>query len=256
MTRRRETGPAPAAFHPHGWFPSPKDVLVSSLLGLSLVSSGGGQQRNSCPISKDANGGLYQHGGSAQAYKPDAPITSVICEKRKASTYKPASWPFSRSSIKNPPRLDIKIHLWSCTPTEEEECSCQPLSDTGFIDVWQARSDGTYSSLRPGEEEGDCRARLPLPEDGLVEFETIAPGSTGSLNGLGPVQVVHQEQVQAAVVIGVHERSGTSGREAEVLLLGLRINLLDLLDLLLPRLRGELVVLFQILLPCVIQSTP
>jgi hypothetical protein len=61
------------------------------------------------------------------------------------------------------------------------------------VEVWQARPDGTYSSLRVGQQEGDCRASMSLStdddDDSFIVFETFAPGSTGSLGGLGPSKI-------------------------------------------------------------------
>jgi hypothetical protein len=63
------------------------------------------------------------------------------------------------------------------------------------IEVWQPRPDGTYSSLRNGVQEGDCRATLYITTDSITlnnfhlgnfVFETLAPGSTGILGGLIP----------------------------------------------------------------------
>jgi hypothetical protein len=64
-------------------------------------------------------------------------------------------------------------------------CCCETLSETtAKAEVWQARPDGTYSSLQRGN--GDCRATV-VPQNGSqLEFTTMAPGSTGALGGLGP----------------------------------------------------------------------
>ena len=52
------------------------------------------------------------------------------------------------------------------------------------VEVWQARPDGTYSSLRDGREDGDCRSTQRVWS--TAEFETVVPGSTGIFGGIGP----------------------------------------------------------------------
>jgi hypothetical protein len=142
---------------------------------------------------------IYRHGGTAQAYKPDAPVKSQICEWDESMQYKIATWPFHRSSRRAPPpKLDITIRLMSCSTAAvdngagEFQCCCQPLrskSSKATIEVWQTQSDGTYSSLRRGEV-GDCRAQAILANNNSgtssATFQTQAPGSTGILGGLGP----------------------------------------------------------------------
>jgi hypothetical protein len=69
------------------------------------------------------------------------------------------------------------------------------------IEIWQARPDGTYSPLRSvsnfntndtsdrddSGQGGDCRARIRLERGSLAaSVTTVAPGSTGALQGLGP----------------------------------------------------------------------
>ena len=135
-------------------------------------------------------------GGSAQAYKPNAPIKSFqhVCHHddnnvgRKAY-YNVATWPWSRRSRSiGPPRLLLDVTLWSCSSTDDNKCCCTPFSANAdqTLEVWQARSDGTYSSISPGQEEGDCRATVKVSRHGRATIETVAPGSTGSLGGLGP----------------------------------------------------------------------
>lgn len=73
--------------------------------------------------------------------------------------------------------------------------------------MWQTRPDGTYSSLRPDTEEGDCHASVPIQQNnvntnefsnnlGHVQFTTLAPGSPGLLNGLIPdgSRIIHPIQ--------------------------------------------------------------
>ena len=125
---------------------------------------------------------LYRHGGSAQAYAPEAPIKSTVCEDGP-SKRKVASWPFSRSK-QSSVKLVVRAHIWSCGGMSDMECCCENLNNTAKAEVWQARPDGTYSSPRDSSS-GECRATV-LSKDGWVSFTTLAPGSSGSLGGLGP----------------------------------------------------------------------
>ena len=137
---------------------------------------------------------VYQHGGTAQAYKSEASIKNEICSEKEylSSEHRVATWPFWRSSKKSPPKLLLRINLQSCFDAAGSTCCCHPLiksenSTNVAIEAWQTRPDGTYSSLRKGEQEGDCRARMFLAvNESSVAFETVAPGSYGSLGGLGP----------------------------------------------------------------------
>lgn len=132
---------------------------------------------------------LYSHGGSAQAYVPNAPVKDEVCHDiNTGMKHKVATWPLSRSNRGKPaPKLTVTANLWRCSSSssEQEECCCESLSDTeaAKVEVWQARPDGTYSSLQSGN--GDCRATV-MPNDGQVKFNTMVPGSTGALGGLGP----------------------------------------------------------------------
>jgi hypothetical protein len=128
---------------------------------------------------------IYNHGGSAQAYVPNAPIKNNVCESDNKMKHKVATWPLTRGTRKSVPKLTVITNLWSCSdPTEKEQCCCQTLLDKNTkMEVWQARPDGTYSSLMSGN--GDCRATI-IPENGQANFTTLAPGSVGALGGLGP----------------------------------------------------------------------
>jgi hypothetical protein len=149
------------------------------------------------PNSKD----IYRHGGSAQAYKSDQPEKGYICDPElytEVSSHRVATWPYWISTRKSPPRLRVTLKLWSCSMPENDSaigdtCCCHPLDDKNdwidptVVHVWQASPIGRYSSLREGEADGDCRARQKYdPRSGDVSFETVTPGSTGSLGGLGP----------------------------------------------------------------------
>lgn len=134
---------------------------------------------------------IYSHGGTAQAYKARAPSTSSVCDPTDyaSSSLRTATWPFSRSSRGKPPSITFKINLMSCSePLKGNNCCCQTIQDSNAqVEVWQARPDGTYSSLRHGVEEGDCRAASNATDTSSpLVFETVAPGSTGALGGLGP----------------------------------------------------------------------
>ena len=197
-----------------------------------------------------AHNWIYQQGGTAQAYKPDVPFNTTICDpeliRESKMRHKVATWPYSRSNRKLPPELKIKLNLLRCTnggvitnsgnkgnnknknidssngegndaareeveegsvataetEPQDSNCCCYPLLSGGShenatIEIWQTRPDGTYSSLRPGNQEGECRAKWVArvdPNDHVfetsnpltVEFTTVAPGSTGSVGGLGP----------------------------------------------------------------------
>jgi hypothetical protein len=134
-------------------------------------------------LCQEKKSSLYSHGGSAQAYVPSAPVKAQVCDNDKMSKHKVATWPLSRSTRRTAPKLKIRANLWSCASTEND-CCCQSLveSSSAKAQVWQARPDGTYSSL---QGSGDCRATV-LAENGGLDFTTVAPGSTGALGGLGP----------------------------------------------------------------------
>lgn len=141
---------------------------------------------------------LYRSGASAQAYKPHTPFKSQVCDEQlyKSSRTKIASWPFTRS-YRQKLSLSVKVTLLSCrapmtSKDKQKTCCCSHLVSKdvdGTIDVWQARPDGSYSSLRQGIDDGDCRARLKVDKPGSAVFTTVLPGSTGSLGGLGPSRI-------------------------------------------------------------------
>lgn len=130
-----------------------------------------GMDSHKCHIASS----LYHHGGTAQAYTPNAPISNMVChpDVRQRFRYKIASWPLSRRSysVGSAPILQITLKFWSCTNRESDNCCCTPwtmspsssiassssatLSTTttsfkkerAVVHVWQPRPDGTYSSL-------------------------------------------------------------------------------------------------------------
>lgn len=133
---------------------------------------------------------FYQRGGTAQAYKPNAPVKSSVCDSDR-TRYKASTWPHGRSNQRTAPTVTVQLNLYEClsyesmdkkTRTKTEECCCTRTDDTGIqIEVWQTQPNGRYSSLTPGTDDGVCRATLPG-----TQFSTVAPGSTGILGGLGP----------------------------------------------------------------------
>jgi len=137
-----------------------------------------------CPkySAQSESSDIYRYGGTAQAYKPRQPQKSEICDGGEYSSLRVSTWPFLRRTLSTPPKIRLTVSVWKC---ETDSC-CQPVSDDDTtIEVWQARPNGTYSSLRPGVEDGDCRAMQQYVKPS-VAFETYAPGSTGSMGGIGP----------------------------------------------------------------------
>ena len=143
---------------------------------------------------------IYRYGGTAQAFKPNVESSSTICDPElyRNSRHSVSNWSLFRwSSSSPPPVLNMKFTVFICEVDQKDQCACQTLDlfakqndsiDASVdIDVWQARPDGTFSSLRPGEEKGDCRGHAQLnTNDSHVELQTIAPGSYGSLGGIVP----------------------------------------------------------------------
>lgn len=155
--------------------------------------------------SCEGRSSLYAYGGTAQAYKPGAPLSSVVCRSEVSENYnyKVATWPFTRRTQRkgSAPKLDISLKVWSCSEVtmppingeQERKCTCTPLTSiaatnaSSLVEIWQTRPDGQYSSLRPlVSTPSDCRAQVPLNDQGVARFKTIAPGSTGVMTGLGP----------------------------------------------------------------------
>jgi hypothetical protein len=147
---------------------------------------------------------FYQRGGSAQTYKPKAPVKSTVCGDTSATRYKAATWPYGRSNHAAAPNVTVHLKIYECATTvvvetenakkekkkksapPEEQCCCTPIlaSENDIqMEVWQTQPNGLYSSLTPGKAEGVCRATLP---SGTTSFTTLAPGSTGIFGGLGP----------------------------------------------------------------------
>mmetsp|Transcript_25367 Transcript_25367/g.62428 ORF Transcript_25367/g.62428 Transcript_25367/m.62428 type:complete len:320 (-) Transcript_25367:167-1126(-) len=134
---------------------------------------------------------IYSQGGTAQAYKPNAPLSSTVCEAESAQQYKykRASWNFSRRTFRKgtAPELDITLRFNSCSKGDSNQCQCYkvegPSSPSDRVEVWQTRPDGRYSSLRSSDE---CRAQVQMNDQGEVKFTTLAPGSSGLMGGLGP----------------------------------------------------------------------
>jgi protocatechuate 3,4-dioxygenase beta subunit len=163
----------------------------------------------SCEAADDANPFLKNrvcdaHGGEerAQAYKPSAPEKAIVCEESSPSAelhpHKVAHWSFWRSNYKDLIPILLRGTVYACSGRAKKINESDAI-----LEVWQPRPDGTYSSIRPGVEEGDCRALVPMVTTkhnnndnengtmmdniiGKVKFETFAPGSIGMLNGLVP----------------------------------------------------------------------
>ena len=162
----------------------PVRELSGSFCGLNSVTE---------PSTSASLKDLYRHGGSAQAYKPNAPVSSTVCSLQvaKGSKYKASSWPFTRRTTGKgtAPTMNVTFQLWSCKPKEGQNttCICSPLyglEGQAVVEVWQSRPDGRYSSLKDSEDE--CRATVPIDHQGIAKFSTVAPGSTGIMGGLGP----------------------------------------------------------------------
>jgi hypothetical protein len=187
-------------------------LVIGLLLCLVLNCAEGGEtcdENGVCEVVESEQCGLpetfcrssgtsiYGHGGTAQAYKAEAPSKSTICDYHnyESGGHKVATWPYSRSSQGNAPRIVLKTNLWSCQDASQspakDSCCCKPMAQVtdAVVEVWQTRPDGTYSSLGQGHQKGDCRASLSLGNDSTTSslvFHTVAPGSTGSFGGLGP----------------------------------------------------------------------
>ena len=154
-------------------------------------SSSNFRSRSSCDVRTPAAScavplSLYSDGGTAVAYRPHAPESHTICDAMNytVTKYRPAGWAWTRSTYRQAPQLSLHLRLLGCASSDDESCCCRalPPSTSTKVEIWQARPDGTYSSLRDQHEAlGDCRASA----NGSVVFETVAPGSVGSLGGLG-----------------------------------------------------------------------
>ncbi len=140
---------------------------------------------------------LYDNGGSAQTYRPGAPLSNEVCQSPLADEYryKAASWPLLRRSMRkgSAPKLDVTLNIWSCESSSDSKCVCKPIdADTAksarsVVEIWQARPNGLYSSLRSlMPDSNECRAQVPLSDSGMAKFTTVAPGSTGLMGGIGP----------------------------------------------------------------------
>lgn len=146
----------------------------------SSVCSKQSQRPDRCKIPTS----LYSWGGTAVAYRPDAAIQSNICSNQ--SKYKVASWFVRRATWSLAPKVTLKIQVYDCAANSNEECICSKTVDDFSLEVWQAQPDGNYPSLR-SDSSSECRAKqIGSNGDSALTFETLAPGSTGSMGGLGP----------------------------------------------------------------------
>jgi len=172
-------------------------TLLQTHFTLSLPCSTRDQEVSSTSSS------IYErsNGASAQAYKPDAPVKTSICDigsdAAAMQRHRVAGWRMYRRSSSPVPVISITGRIHRCEVHEAETSTCastmvsasnQDLSDNNSVSVeaWQARPDGTYSSLRPTFDEGDCRATIVPSSDGKFYVETLAPGSVGMFSGIGP----------------------------------------------------------------------
>lgn len=131
----------------------------------------------------------YDAGRSAQAYKPNAPMKKQVCDVRSNRTNKVARNLLWRTNKREATPIFIRGNIYTCA----EEAS---RTNNITMEVWQPRPDGTYSSLRQGVEEGDCRATVSVDAIDTeskypnllksFDLETLAPGSHGLLGGLVP----------------------------------------------------------------------
>ena len=135
---------------------------------------------------------IYDGGLTAQSYKPDAPIKTSVCEASSSNSHNVAHWPFWRSKYGNVVSLVVHGNIYSCG---KGSSLLHSSSSNVIMEVWQPSTDGTYSSLRSGIDEGACRASVPINKTinnefsnlvGQVQYETLAPGSPGILGGLVP----------------------------------------------------------------------
>mmetsp|Transcript_14659 Transcript_14659/g.26558 ORF Transcript_14659/g.26558 Transcript_14659/m.26558 type:complete len:390 (+) Transcript_14659:129-1298(+) len=154
--------------------------------------------------SSSMNRHFYRQGMSAQAYKPNAPIKTNVCEFHPTNSgdesnppqNNVAHWSFWRSTYKDVVPIVVHANVYSCgSPSSPPPYSSSSSDDAINLEVWQPRPDGSFSSLRSGVEEGECRASVPIITNttmdlpnlvGQVRYETLAPGSTGVLGGLIP----------------------------------------------------------------------
>ena len=174
-----------------------------------------------CPNTEATDNNLENTIVDAQAYKPNAPIKTSVCEESNDGSssgggpHKLAHWSFWRSNYKDWIPISFTGNIYSCSSSDDDNDVMKPITTNNededsvvVMEVWQPRPDGTYSSIRPGVEEGDCRASVPVTiftqqqqqhddenennniDDkgriGSVKFDTFIPGSTGILNGLVP----------------------------------------------------------------------
>ena len=131
--------------------------------------------------------------------------SSSVVESSPSSSNSYWSYLFSSNEKKKTATTGNTVNS---SPTSN--CCCQPYHSTTEgkveIEIWQTRPDGTYPSIRSAFKNGntECRARYiiippstskhnnnnhtvsnPTSSSSFV-FRTLAPGSTGALNGLGP----------------------------------------------------------------------
>ncbi|KAL7450592.1 hypothetical protein ACHAWC_002488, partial [Mediolabrus comicus] len=190
------------------------------LLHATVVHAANKNAAMVCPNTEEEANNVVEADTNAQAYKPNAPLKTRVCEESNDGSgggpHRLAHWSFWRSNYKDWIPISITGNIYSCNSSGDDDVM-KPITTTSnnedsevVMEVWQPRPDGTYSSIRPGVEEGDCRASVPVTiftqqqrqhddenenennnvDDtgriGTVKFDTFIPGSTGILNGLVP----------------------------------------------------------------------
>ncbi len=167
-------------------------IVVSTILVMALGAFFLSSRYRDEDKQKMVSYNLYQSQATAQAYKPNSPESTSLCfQPRRRS--KVATWPYSRSRSL-PVNLKLVVRLWSCPYLDGNSQNCRNMLGDSYsnqhnltLEIWQARPDGTYSSLTG--DDYDCRARIvpnSLDASSSVLIDTFAPGSTGCLGGLGP----------------------------------------------------------------------
>lgn len=123
---------------------------------------------------------VYEDGGTAVSFRPLTTSKSTVCS-RQSRSYRIANWFGRRAAWTTAPRVILHVEVLGCA-TEEASCCCAAVTD-GSVHVWQTQPDGTYASL--GNKDSDeCRGYQEGSSS--FTFETLAPGSVGSMGGLGP----------------------------------------------------------------------
>lgn len=128
--------------------------------------------------------------GSAVAYVPNIEPSTTICDlfTNAKTPYRAAGWfPWRSQRSTRAPRVSLHLNVLSCRNDDDDDqssCCCRPMP-SGTVEIWQTYPNGRYPSL----DSTDCRASQSFSDTTTTDtlhFETLAPGSTGALGGLGP----------------------------------------------------------------------